>query len=184
MAWRFQFERSLLLVIDMQERLMSAVHRPEAVAYQAMAMIRIARMMRMQVIVTEQMPEKLGGTVAPLHALLHDIPPKPKKSFSAVDALAWRIPDDIILVGVETHVCIRQTAFDFVEQDKRVAVLADAVSSISPRNHELALEEMRRGGVRVTSMQALVMEMMRGADAPGFREVLAILKEHASQPEG
>ncbi|MEM1060295.1 MAG: isochorismatase family protein [Verrucomicrobiota bacterium] len=184
MSWRFTFERSLVLVIDMQERIVPAVSNADWLLNQAIAFIRVARMMQMQTVVTQQVPEKLGNTVAPLLALLHDVPPKPKTSFSAADALAWRIPNDVIILGVETHVCVRQTAFDFLEQDKRVTVLADAVSSISPHDHHLGLEEMRRRGVRVTSMQALVTEMLGDAHSPGFAEVLGILKEHASSAEG
>lgn len=177
--WRFRFETSLLIVVDMQERLMSAVNSSDVALSNAMAMVRVARHMNMQIVVTEQVPQKLGPTVAPMAALLQGIPPRPKSAFSAAEALAWRIPNDIILVGVETHICIRQSAFDFLEQERRVAVLADAVTSMVEHDHYRALEELRRGGVRVPTVQSIVMEMLGSADAPGFRDILQILKEHA-----
>lgn len=179
--WRFNFNTSLLIVVDMQERLMKAVDSPDVALNHAMAMVRIARQMNMEIVVTEQVPEKLGNTVAPLAALLQGIPPRPKRAFSAAQALAWRIPNDIILIGVETHICIRQTAFDFLDQEKRVAVLADAVTSISEHDHYRGLEEIRRAGVRVPTVQSIVMEMLGSADAPGFKNILQILKEHAGR---
>lgn len=177
--WRFRFGTTLLIVVDMQERLMNAVDSADVALSNAMAMVRIARHMNMEIVVTEQVPEKLGPTVAPMAALLQGIPPRPKRDFSAAQALAWRIPNDIILVGVETHICIRQTAFDFFHQDRRVAVLADAVTSIAQHDHYRALEEMSRLGVRVPTVQSIAMEMLGSADAPGFRDILQILKEHA-----
>jgi nicotinamidase-related amidase len=176
MSWRLEPEKTGLLVIDVQERLMPVIAEGDRVIKKITDMIKIAKLLSLSVFVTEQVPAKLGPTIQPIRDLIPDYPRLEKREFSASSTLRFHIPKTILVVGLEAHVCVRQTVYDLRQKETTVYVLADAVSSRSLSDYHLALAEMRQDKVLVTSVEAVCWELMGSVNHPKFREALAILK--------
>lgn len=171
-------------LMDAQERLMPHIDGAEEVISALRFFLRGARVLKLPVLVTEQRPEKLGPTLAPLRELLPaQAEVYPKTTFSGCgdtkvgDAVAAYDVREWILMGVEAHICILQTARDLKTSGSRVTVLADAVGARRPQDRDLALDELRSLGVRVTSTEALLYELIEDADTPEFKELLPMLRE-------
>lgn len=180
MSWRLNPQEAGLLVVDVQERLLPAIHRGEAVAARCAVAVRVARLFGVPVFHTEQVPHKLGPTVAVIReALGENQPPAPTKTaFSSADCYApGELPQKLIVVGIETHVCVRQTVFDLRERGHEIYLLADAVGSRSETDHRLALHELREvAGTRITTLEAISWEMLVKAEGEPFKKLLALLK--------
>jgi len=177
---------AVLVVIDVQERLAAAMpHRDEVVATVSM-LVRSARLLGIPVLVTRQHPEKLGDVVADLQEALGEYTPIDKTSFCCradevfSDELAdtWR--GQVVLVGMEAHICIAQTALALVEDGYRVHVVADGVCSRRESDCETALERLRYAGAAVTSAEAVLYEVLGGSGTDEFSAVLALVKERDS----
>ena len=134
----------------------------------------------MPVFHTEQAPDKLGPTVAPIREALGEgaAAPRVKLEFSKAGCFsAGDLPGIVLVAGIETHVCVRQTVFDLRERGHAVFLLADAVSSRSETDHRLALHELREiAGVRITTLEAVAWELLGRAEGSTFKSLLAILK--------
>lgn len=179
------FERhdALLVIIDVQERMMPAIHEGDAVIAEVNRMIAGCRELRVPIVVTEQYPQGLGGTV---HAVRTSIGPTfepiQKLSFSAcgelqfMRALETLNRQHVLLCGVETHVCVYQTAMDLVQLGWDVEVVTDAVGSRRVSNKDLALRKLRRHDVDLTSVEMALFEMMLRSDTPEFKNVSRIVK--------
>ena len=180
MSWRINPRETGLLAVDIQERLLPAIHQGEAVAARAARAIKVARLFDLPVFHTEQVPHKLGPTVPVVRAALgEDQPPAPTKTaFSSADCYApGELPRTLVVVGIETHVCIRQTVFDLRERGHEIYLLADAVGSRSETDHRLALHELREvAKARVTTLEAVAWEMLGKAEGEPFKKLLALLK--------
>ena len=170
-------ETSCLLVVDFQERLMPAVHQADQVVANGAWLIQIARRLGVPVLASEQYPRGLGHMVAALRELLPADAFMEKLHFSCtaerdcmrrIDALGR---DQLVLIGAEAHVCVLQTALDLRAVGKEVYLVADAVSSRSPRDVELALERMRAEGVRIVSREMVAFEWLHQAGTDTFREI-------------
>jgi nicotinamidase-related amidase len=178
-SWRLDPQKTGLLVIDAQEKLLPAMANPDALAKRIVEAIAVARVFGMPVYCTEQVPAKLGPTVATVRAALGQDADAAclKRDFSAAGSFTdSELSPTMLVVGMETHVCVRQTVFDFLERGCAVRVLADAVGSRAEQDHRLALHELREAGARVTTLETVAWEMLGGAGDERFRRVLAILK--------
>ena len=170
--------RSLLLLVDLQTKLYAAMapssaHFPARVALLA----RSAVALDIPVVVTRQYPQGLGPLVPELAAALPEaLCPLDKMTFScwADEAVAGALDagrDQIVIAGIETHVCVLQTAFDLRARDRHVFVLADACASRSRDDHDQALARMSREGVSVASVESAIFEWLRAATHPRFRDL-------------
>ena len=172
----------MLAVIDVQERLFPRVAGWERVLERLQLAIRGAGIFGIPVLVTEQNPRGLGATVPEVARTLPACGPAAKMSFSAFDCpdFAGRVSSSgrgtLILAGIETHICILQTAIDAISRGLRVYVVADAVSSTDPEDHEVALARMAGLGAAVTTSQSLLYELMGSADDERFPALLALVK--------
>ncbi|MGB5064758.1 MAG: hydrolase [Candidatus Competibacter sp.] len=172
-----RIETSCLLAVDFQERLMPAVHDADGVVANAAWLIRIAQRLNVPVLASEQYPQGLGHTVAAIRELLPAEAFMEKLHFScAAERDCMRRIDSmgrqqVIVIGAEAHVCVLQTALDLRAAGRDVYLVADAVSSRSPRDVELALERMRAEGVRVVSREMVVFEWLHQAGDDRFREI-------------
>lgn len=170
-------ETSCLLVVDFQERLMPAIHQADQVVENGAWLIRIAQRSSIPILASEQYPKGLGHTVAAIRELLPANAFVEKTHFSCAAELECmrRIDligrDQIVLVGAEAHVCVLQTALDLKMAGKDVYLVADGVSSRSPRDVELALERMRAEGVRIVSREMVAFEWLHQAGTDRFREI-------------
>jgi isochorismate hydrolase len=174
--WRLDPSKTGVLVVDLQERLLPVIHEGQRVLKKARDLLAIAKIFSLPVLVTEQVPEKLGPSCADLRELLDGCLIESKSDFSCVGVLPPDFPKTVVIAGVETHVCVRQTVYDLRLRGRVPYVLGDAVGSRYPLDHELALGEMRRDEVLVTSLEAVAWELVRSAKTPQFSQVLTILK--------
>jgi len=170
-------ETSCLLVVDFQERLMPVIHDADRIVTNGAWLIQIAQRLEVPVLASEQYPKGLGHTVAAIRELLPAEAFMEKLHFScAADRDCMRRIDaldreQIVVIGAEAHVCVLQTALGLRATGKEVYLVADAVSSRSPRDVELALERMRAEGVRVVSREMVAFEWLHQAATEQFRAI-------------
>jgi len=163
---------SVLLVIDLQERLMPAIAGAPGVVENCSRLIRAATRLAVAVTTTEQDPHKLGPTVEPIAALL-PAPALAKSAFAANLALGTAT---VVVCGCEAHVCVQSTVLALRAAGHDVAVVADAVGSRSPHNRDAALDRMRAHGVDVVTTEMVVFEWLGSSVNPAFREVLELVR--------
>jgi nicotinamidase-related amidase len=175
---------SVLVLIDIQQRLTAAM--PNAVGERLIAQVSIlltaAKMLSLPIIVTEQYPKGLGPTESALKLLLSEkVPVIEKTSFSAakVDSFLAAIADtkrtQIILTGMETHICIMQSALDLQQQGYQVFVVEDAVSSRTITNQINALQRLRQAGVIISNVESIIFEWLGDAKHPAFKSVSKLI---------
>jgi nicotinamidase-related amidase len=173
---------SILLLVDFQERLLPAISAAESVLANAVRLAKGAEILRIPVFVTEQYPKGLGPTVAGLKENLPSFTPWEKLTFSAcgasglVEALKKSNTTDVVLAGIESHVCVTQTCLDLLRLGLRVFVCADAVGSRTVENCRIGLERMRAGGALVVSTEMVLFEWLERAGTPEFKQIQALLK--------
>jgi nicotinamidase-related amidase len=173
--------RTALVVVDVQEAFRPAVLDFEQIAHNVATLVRGARILGLPTIVTEQYPRGLGHTVAEVSEHL-DVTPIEKVAFSAVDAdgfpgaLSGAERDQVLLCGIEAHVCVNQTAQDLIADGREVHVAQDAVTSRTAENRALGLHRMERSGAVATSVETALFELLRRAGTPEFKEVQALVK--------
>lgn len=175
-------EDSVLMVIDMQGNLYESMQDKPFLLENVRKLIRGMQVFGIPVIVTEQIPEKLGPTIEPVVSLLPDAPRIPKSDFSCcgdekiMKALKAAERRQVLLCGIETHVCVYQTARDLLARGLQVAVAADAVSSQSVRDREIALQRMRDIGAQIMTAEMIMFEVLREARTPDFQRVAEVLR--------
>lgn len=174
---RMRAEQSVLLVIDVQERLTGVVEDGTAVVSEVLWLVRVAQRMGVPVIVTEHCPDKLGHSVAELRPLVPPSSVVSKTHFSAVsEGGLFRAPQgqrvQWIVAGMESHVCVMQTVLDLLELGREVFVVDEAVGSRQARDKALAIERMRRHGADIVSREMVAFEWLVHAGAPEFKPVL------------
>jgi nicotinamidase-related amidase len=169
-------DRSLLLVIDLQEKLLPAIHDHERVAADVLWLVRAAQRIGVPVAATEQYPRGLGRTAKAIRDLLPEDAVATKNHFSCVaaqclGALPGADRPQVVIAGVEAHVCVLQTAIELLEEGKEVYVVADAVGSRRTEDRDFALARMRQEGARIVTREMVVFEWLGEAGTPLFKEV-------------
>jgi nicotinamidase-related amidase len=169
--------RSVLVLIDFQERLFPHVVGHERVLSRIDLLIHAAKLMQVPVLLTEQYPKGLGRTIEEIRQALPETQPLEKVDFSCVAApgfpeiLSALRRDQIVLAGIETHICVAQTALDLSSQGANVVVVADATSSRRPLDAQTALERLQRHGLTVITAESVVFEWLRRAGTEVFKEL-------------
>jgi len=175
-------DRSALMLIDWQARLLPALDGAEAALGEAERLLRAARRLAVPVLATEQYPKGLGQSDPRLRDALQASEILEKTSFDAlaeapVAAAVERLRRPLmILAGAETHVCVLQTAFGLKARGYQVAVVADAVASRRALDRELGLERMRQTGVQIVSTEMVLFEWIGRAATPEFRDLLDLIR--------
>lgn len=177
-------DRAMVLVIDMQEKLLPLIATSERVIASARKLLDGARVFELPVLVTEQYPKGLGATHATLRGAVadHRAQVLEKPTFSAWadvkvrEALLALDRPQIIVTGIETHVCVQQTALDLRSRDYDVYVCADAVGSRERVDHDVALHRMRHAGVLVTTVESVLFELCQRCDTARFKAMLEVIK--------
>lgn len=183
MNFRFEKQKTGLVVIDVQERLFGHVERAMEVLHQIAKTIKAFNIMKLPIVVTEQYPEKMGPTIASIRELLDEGQGYySKTTFSclgnqAIREMMERMPQtQWVIVGIEAHVCVLQTAKDLIRSGKEVAVLNDAITSRSIYDYSTAIAEMRDCAIRITSVETLLFELMHDSKSPEFKAVSQLIK--------
>lgn len=169
-------DQSLLLLIDLQERLAPAIDNIDAVLKHNLWLVEVAGRLSVPVAATVQYPSGLGPLVAELAARVPTECVAEKIHFSAVadgclDSLPAFARRQVILTGTEAHVCVLQTALELLAVGKEVFVVAEAVGSRRPEDRALALERLRQEGCRIVSREMVAFEWMRRAGTETFRQI-------------
>ncbi|MFM8893640.1 MAG: isochorismatase family protein [Planctomycetia bacterium] len=171
---RLHAPTSLLCVVDIQERLLAAMPDGSGVVAMATRLAEAARLLGVRGILTEQYPRGLGPTPADLAARLPPAISKMSFSCRGCEAFASAVPADVesvLLCGLETHVCILQTALDLLADGLTVFVAVDAVTSRRALDHEYGLRRLEASGALLTTSEAVLFEWCRSADDPRFQAV-------------
>lgn len=170
-----------VVIIDIQRRLVAAMHQASRMVDKARKLLAAAGVLDLPIVWTEQNPRGLGPTVPELAEL---IPGRPieKMTFSCCghppfgDELARRARPQILLAGIETHVCVYQTAMDLIADEYEVHVAADAVTSRDAEDRTVGLRKMRDAGARITTVETALFELLVTAEDPRFGDILKIVK--------
>ena len=176
-----EIESTVLVVIDVQGKLASLMHDRKFLYDNTARMIRAAEVLGIEVICTEQHPDGLGPTVAELAEHLN-VQPIPKFAFSCCGEPAFETAlkltgcTQALLAGIETHICVYQTAVDLLAGGYEVYVLTDAVSSRTPANRQLGLQRMKDAGAVMTGVEMALFEMLKVAKGDKFKQIVRIVK--------
>jgi nicotinamidase-related amidase len=176
-------EDTLLLIIDVQEKLFPVMYDKEALRSNLVKMVRGCVILDVPVMVSEQNPTGLGSTISELVTLLPNSAKVTKFNFSCCRELGFEEKlketgrGNILVCGIESHICVYQTAMDLVSAGYVVHVVSDCVSSRSFQNKEVALRRLAAENVKLTSAEMALFELLRTAKAPHFKTISALVKE-------
>ena len=174
-----------LLVIDVQEKILAIAgsDKPADVVDRISRLIAAARVFDLPIFVTEQYPRGLGATDPRLAKLLEESPERYEKSTmscwrdeSFKSALQQSDREQIIVCGIEAHVCVQQTVLDLIRMDYQVFVPVDAIASRFAPDKSAALERMRTAGAELLTAEAAIFELVERCDHPRFKDILTIIK--------
>jgi nicotinamidase-related amidase len=179
-------DKSQLLIIDVQDKLLAAMSGQDRLLERCVRLVRAANVLGVPVTVSEQYPAGLGSVAEPIREALGNAGPiLDKIEFSCLrnEALRDRLHDirrrgrpQVVIGGIEAHVCVTQTAIDLEEQGFEAYVVADAVASRSKTSRRLALARLTKAGVDVVDSEMVVFEWLERAGTPAFKELQALLK--------
>jgi nicotinamidase-related amidase len=175
-------ENTVLLIIDVQEKLARVMAEKESLVVNLQKLIKGANILGLPVILTEQYPHGLGATVPEVMTLLPQIKPLAKMSFSCCDdvnfleKLKGLNRQQVLVAGIEAHVCVYQTASGLLNAGYEVQVVADCVSSRTMENKRIAIHKMRDQGVGITSTEIVLFELLKTAENKHFKDISLIVK--------
>lgn len=173
-----------LIVIDIQEKLLPPIFQKEQLVRNSQLLIRAAGILKIPTLVSTQYAKGLGGTVPEVSSLLPGTEPIDKTLFScfgsdAFCSLLKRLPGQrttLLLCGMESHICVTQTALAALREGYLVHVASDAVSSRTEWNWKIGLDRMRAAGAIISSTEMMIYELMRSSSSAAFKELLPHLK--------
>lgn len=175
-------EKTALLVIDIQERILPVIHEAEKVVTNTLKLVNGFRIMNVPIYYTEQYPKGLGGTEPRIKEALGDSKLYEKLSFSCFGAgelfgeLKQKGIEQVVVCGVESHVCVQQTVLDLLANGFQVDLAADAVSSRRKFDYEIALNRMRSNGAEVTVTESVLFELLNVCGTDEFKAVSKLVK--------
>lgn len=175
-------EKTVGLVIDIQERLVPVMEENEQLIENCSKLIQGLQILGLPVLVTQQYTKGLGETIPEIKSVINDFKYIEKKDFSCFDEptvaekLASSGVTNVIICGIESHVCVLQTAIDLKEAGYVPVVVMDCVSSRSFDSMDLASERFRHEGIMMTSMESILFELTRSASAAEFKEISKLVK--------
>ena len=174
-----------MFVCDIQERFRPLIWRGESVINRAALMAKACRSLNIPIIVTEQNPKAFGPTVSDLGVVdsphmfakkkFSMLTPEVQERWSSAIDLVNR--DQIIMVGVEAHVCVAQTVADMLPKGSQVFLVCDAISSQRPHDRAVALARMERSGALLHTAESALFDLMRTAEHPDFKTISSLIKE-------
>ena len=173
---------SSLLIVDVQERLVPVMTDPRLVIHNCGLLLRAARRLEVPYLVTEQYPKGIGPTIIDLRETVPAEQILEKQHFSCADdpTILAHLRDgkrrQVVVAGIEAHICVLQTALGLHQAGFEVFVVADACSSRRAENHTLAMDRLRAAGVWVVSLEMALFEWMRVSGTPEFKELSALIK--------
>lgn len=175
-------EESCLVVVDVQGKLAGLMGDKETLFANIKILIKGAGVLGIPVIWCQQYPQGLGPTVVEIAELLEDNEPIDKVSFSCFGDEKFRThlagldKKNVIVCGIETHVCVYQTAKGLLKEGYNVEIISDAVSSRTLENKQIAIDRMRTEGAKISSTEMILFELLKDAKHPKFKEIAGLIK--------
>jgi nicotinamidase-related amidase len=177
-------EQCALVVVDVQEKLLPPIFQKDQLVRNTKLLIRAARVLKIPALVSTQYAKGLGGTVTEIASLLPETEPIDKQLFSCFGSDVFcsslkRLPGNrntLLVCGMETHICVMQTALAALAEGYLVHVASDAVSSRAEWNWKVGLDRMRAAGAVTSSTEMMIYELVRSSGSPAFKELLPHLK--------
>lgn len=179
---RLRASRSALVIVDVHERLLSTIVEVERVVDRCAALMKMARLLHVPIFVTEHVPHKLGPTTERLRSLVTADEIFSKRYFSAADEPSIAQPlaaagrPQLVIAGLEAHVCVMQTAIGFAERGYRTHVVADACGSRHEQSRLVAMDRLRSAAVQVVTAEMVMFEWLEHAERPQMRDLIALIK--------
>lgn len=175
-------ETAIFMLVDVQGKLADLMHDRDALFQNLKTCVSGMLALEVPVIWVEQIPEKMGSTIEPVRTLLSGHAPIPKKSFSCcgeelvMKALRESGKKQVVIGGIETHVCVYQTAADLIRAGFEVEIVSDAVSSRTQANKTAALERICAMGAGITTTEMMLLDLLKTSEHPKFRDILKLIK--------
>jgi nicotinamidase-related amidase len=177
-------EQCALIVIDIQEKLLPPIFQKEQLIKNSQLLMRLAGILKIPTLLTTQYSKGLGNTVPEIASLASQTPPIDKHMFSCFGSEVFcsslkRLPGNrttVLLCGMESHICVMQTALSALREGYLVHVASDAVSSRTEWNWKVGLERMHAAGAIISSTEMMMYELLRSSASPAFKELLPYLK--------
>jgi len=175
-------ENTALIIIDVQDKLARVMYDKEMLFENLQKLIKGVQILGIPIIWTEQNPDGLGRTIPEAAHLLSNIQPIPKLSFSCcgderfLQEFKALNRKQVLIAGIEAHVCVYQTAMDLLNSGYEVQIVADAVSSRTAANRDVGLDKMRSEGASLTSTETALFELLKVAEGAKFKEILKLVK--------
>lgn len=175
-------ENTVLVIVDVQEKLLPYVTGKDEVVSNIQMLIKFADIMDIPIILTEHYPRGLGTTVPEIKEVLKEYGPIEKVIFSCcgppefLEKLKELGAKTLMIAGIESHICVAQTTLDSLHAGYAVHVISDAISSRTMWNLSVGIEKMRQFGAVISSTEMAMYEIMERADTSEFKEVLKLVK--------
>ncbi|MBN1765286.1 MAG: hydrolase [Sedimentisphaerales bacterium] len=175
-------EKCILMVVDIQEAFINHIPDLDHIVQRSCIMVQAAQLLEIPVIVTEQYPKGLGRTLKPLQDVLGDITYYDKVTFSScldkkvTQALLSYNRKQLLLIGLEAHVCVAQTTYDAIKQGLFPYIAVDAVGSRHDTDKQIAVERLRQSGAVITTTEAAILEMTATSKHPAFKKISQLIK--------
>jgi nicotinamidase-related amidase len=175
-------ENTVLLVIDMQEKILSTLENCNEIVKNCEILVKGCQLLEIPIIVSEQYRKGLGPTVSEIAELFIPLNPIEKREFSClenreikakIETLGRR---NVIVAGIESHICVQQTVLDLMDEDFKPIVIADCVSSRKLIDKKFALKRLRDYGADITTYEAILFEMLVSSTVPEFKSISALVK--------
>ena len=177
-----EIQQCCLTVVDVQGKLAQLMHGKEALFKNIQILVQAAKILNIPILWCQQCPDALGPTIPEIAQFLEDNEPINKAAFSCCgeeqfnSRLKKLARKQVLLCGIETHVCIYQTAIDLLRQDFQIEVIADAVSSRALENKQIALNRLAAEGAKISCTEMVLFELLKTAEHPQFKQVVKLIK--------
>ena len=174
-------KNSLIIGIDIQQKLVSMLSDSNEIKDNSIKLLKTASILDIETLLTEQYPKGLGETLDEIKQI-KDFKRIEKTTFSAFQTLEFREYlsnkkfENIIIFGIETHICVYQTVLDLLKEKYNVFVVCDCSSSRNKFNHQTALELMKQEGAKITTLEILLFEFLKSSKHPNFKEIQGLIK--------
>ncbi len=178
----FAINNCVMLLVDVQGQLAQLMHQRDLLFKNLEILIRGMKIMGIPIVWMEQIPSKLGPTIPSIADLMPDLSPIEKSSFSCCGEPGFMAGfealgrNQVILTGIETHICVYQTGMDLLTRGCEVQVVSDCVSSRTVENKNVGISRLDRSGAGITSVEMLFFELLKAADGDVFRQIVKLIK--------
>ncbi len=179
---RFHRENTSAVLIDVQERLFPHIHRHDELANRTAILLQGLKALNVPILVTEQYVKGLGATIPPLAEQIEGIKRYEKMTFSCcgnedfMEEIVHSKKKEIILFGIESHVCVLQTCLDLLSRGLNVVIIEDCVSSRKQSDKEIAIHRMRQEGARISTSESILFELCKAAGSDTFKQISKLVK--------